>query len=905
MNRIGRLMVACAVAAGAGGLGGCASRHAGTDPAATAHSLNHSAPDLAALPLDQIPPIPVMPRAAAVSSAPAPLDALVLYAQARSAMLDGQRFTAIGLLQRALKLDPNSFELYMAMAQAQQGSSTGNDQAIAALEKAAALRPNDLGVQAGLGRQYLAKGDLTRALSHLRLARQTPSYAKDHDDEAALVDLLLARTLQQKGYDRAALDAYQALLQRLQHPNLAMRTNAELMFLANRPEMLFVDVARLHEKRGEYEQALQAYEGALEHDPDDLDLNAKRVRTLVKLGRDREAADRAVELVRQFRASPESLALLNGVYQRLGRPNEVIAELRRLHRETPEDRGLLFALAEALRTNGKSNEAATLLQSVAAAHPGDLAIVQRLFALYSSDHQVDQAARLLVQWTARRPEALRQLAPLWQELLRPGRPDRLRLAQLQALDVSPDAQAAKLYWVARVAELGQRDSIARSALEQAAELPRAFAPAYRALLGRYWFSEDWTDAKKAAASDKLAAAAQATGDVALAAELRGISLYRQKNLAGAAEALSQAMKLGDDAPDVQLMYATVLHARHEDDKFERLLWKLASDHPSYEDAWESLFRFNMEKGAVNPALGVLNKWLAADPTSVSARLVQASVFLQADRPASAEKVLQQLLHEQEDNADVLALLQVLYKQTGHLDQYITTLQDLRARHPDNLAVVDRLLDIYGEAKKPAEAVRVLDETRSAVNSDPESLYYLSHLYLRVDQKQSSQDVLQQALRLDPAYAPANNDLGYFWAEEGRNLPQAEALISAAVKAEPKNPSFLDSMGWVLYKRGRFGAAVKYLETAVGMGGRPDPVVLDHYGDTLYRLAKKPEAARQWRRALDRLEQLNADRDDLRALRGQLQEKLAQSERDQPVNVAPVPESAPAPPARARAAAEGE
>jgi len=151
-------------------------------------------------------------------------------------------------------------------------------------------------------------------------------------------------------------------------------------------------------------------------------------------------------------------------------------------------------------------------------------------------------------------------------------------------------------------------------------------------------------------------------------------------------------------------------------------------------------------------------------------------------------------------------------------------------------------------------------------------------------------VLARVLRLDPSYAGAGNDLGYSWAEQGKNLEQAEALVRGALRIEPDNPSFLDSMGWVLYKRGKFEEALRALRRAVAPTATPDPVVLDHLGDVLYRLGDRPAAAANWQRARDQMSQTPQEqRDDLRRLRSQLQEKLARANAGRPVEVAPVPE----------------
>src|SRR5204863_1615243 len=122
-----------------------------------------------------------------------------------------------------------------------------------------------------------------------------------------------------------------------------------------------------------------------------------------------------------------------------------------------------------------------------------------------------------------------------------------------------------------------------------------------------------------------------------------------------------------------------------------------------------------------------------------------------------------------------------------------------------------------------DAVRVLDAARAAAAADePDVLYDLSLLYALVQQKQTAEDVLQQVLTLDPSNPSANNDLGYTWAEQGRDLERAEALTRTAVNAQPENPSLLDSLGWVLYKRGRFQESRDVFERAIGKADPPTP-----------------------------------------------------------------------------------
>ena len=149
-------------------------------------------------------------------------------------------------------------------------------------------------------------------------------------------------------------------------------------------------------------------------------------------------------------------------------------------------------------------------------------------------------------------------------------------------------------------------------------------------------------------------------------------------------------------------------------------------------------------------------------------------------------------------------------------------------------------------------------------------------------------MLQHALRANPSFAPAGNDLGYTWADAGKNLDRAESMIRRAVEAEPDNPMFLDSLGWVLYKQGRFDEARRHLEQAASNERGADPVILDHLGDALYRLNLADDAVRRWRDSLSRIAAApEGAREQHNALRLQLDQKLRQAEQRQPVSVAPV------------------
>jgi tetratricopeptide (TPR) repeat protein len=142
---------------------------------------------------------------------------------------------------------------------------------------------------------------------------------------------------------------------------------------------------------------------------------------------------------------------------------------------------------------------------------------------------------------------------------------------------------------------------------------------------------------------------------------------------------------------------------------------------------------------------------------------------------------------------------------------------------------------------------------------------LSRTYLAMGKHEESDDQLQMILKADPNDATACNDLAYHWADRGKNLDEAEKLIRKAIDLDQKqragnafsgadadkdNAAFVDSLGWVLFRKGRLAEAQIELERAASLPtGDDDPVVFDHLADVYYRLSKKDKALAAWKKAL--------------------------------------------------------
>ena len=93
-----------------------------------------------------------------------------------------------------------------------------------------------------------------------------------------------------------------------------------------------------------------------------------------------------------------------------------------------------------------------------------------------------------------------------------------------------------------------------------------------------------------------------------------------------------------------------------------------------------------------------------------------------------------------------------------------------------------------------------------------------------------------------------NCLAYMWAERGQNLPEAEKLINTALAKRPDSSYFIDTLGWIYYKQGKYKEAVKQLKKSVEL--RPNTLVLDHLGDAYAKLEKHDKAVKCWKEAVE-------------------------------------------------------
>lgn len=171
---------------------------------------------------------------------------------------------------------------------------------------------------------------------------------------------------------------------------------------------------------------------------------------------------------------------------------------------------------------------------------------------------------------------------------------------------------------------------------------------------------------------------------------------------------------------------------------------------------------------------------------------------------------------------------------------------------------------YYQQKNYKEALRVFEEgLKQAVISNPllESDFHgqIGDLNYFLGNKETAFQSYEKALKLNPQNLSVLNNYSYYLSLEKKDLDKAEQMSGITIKAEPMNPTFLDTYGWVLYEQGSYFMAKIYIEKAIEYSKEnPSADVLEHYGDILYRTGDKEKALEQWKKARE----LESDSDTL-------------------------------------------
>ncbi len=327
---------------------------------------------------------------------------------------------------------------------------------------------------------------------------------------------------------------------------------------------------------------------------------------------------------------------------------------------------------------------------------------------------------------------------------------------------------------------------------------------------------------------------------------------------------------------------------YTDEVLDAGLKMISANPPAVEpqEGWSLLVNIANE-GKRLDKLAALWRWsLARTPNPI---IYRELIYTLADQNkyAEAEAALKELLAKFRDEGTTrnLVLLARLQSRAGKADEAIATARDALKQDPNDAEGIQNLAFLLNQAGQADEAIALVQGvlkvdvsnlemnallgsflTQAGKNDEAIALFRglidkfpnndevvklarssLSNLYVNMNDFAKGEAELEILFAKTPDDPGINNDLGYLYADQGKNLEKAEAMIRKALAEDPDNYAYLDSLGWVLFKRGKAEEARTSLEKAVN-DPRADSTIPDHLGDVYFQIGEQAKAKAAWERA---------------------------------------------------------
>jgi len=261
----------------------------------------------------------------------------------------------------------------------------------------------------------------------------------------------------------------------------------------------------------------------------------------------------------------------------------------------------------------------------------------------------------------------------------------------------------------------------------------------------------------------------------------------------------------------------------------------------------------------------------ADPQSDDVRVTVARAALMADYPQIAEAEAAKVAPSSPAWFDAEAMrLRALVAQDREAEA-VARAQQLVAQNEGNARGWRLLGDLMAQRDDFAGAAQAYGRARDALGGreDASLLLQLGGALEQAGQWAEARPLLERVVELAPDSAVALNHLGYALADRGEDLPRAIELLEKANRIRPREPAYIDSLGWAYFRAGRHARALPLLQNAVEMEpGNPE--LNEHLGDVLWAMGRRFEARYAWQAAL-----VGLDEDDQRTprMRARLTDKL--------------------------------
>lgn len=250
---------------------------------------------------------------------------------------------------------------------------------------------------------------------------------------------------------------------------------------------------------------------------------------------------------------------------------------------------------------------------------------------------------------------------------------------------------------------------------------------------------------------------------------------------------------------------------------------------------------------------LLDKFTATEPEYGPAYALAADYYLNESNNPEALKALAKTNELAPRNDMAWRQRMQLLLAEGRYEEAIEAGKQADEYVPQDPFVLYFVGNAYLATGRQEEALSWFEKASQTPSRKPfKSAIYgsMGDAYSALDQWEEAKKSYDRALSLDPQNHNVLNNYAYYLSERDEQLPKAEKMALKAIEQAPENPSYLDTVGWVYYKKGEYEQARKYIQASLDTGGA-SAEVMEHMGDVLEKLGQEDQAREWWKKALQK------------------------------------------------------
>lgn len=286
----------------------------------------------------------------------------------------------------------------------------------------------------------------------------------------------------------------------------------------------------------------------------------------------------------------------------------------------------------------------------------------------------------------------------------------------------------------------------------------------------------------------------------------------------AVESLRRAINLEPDRSELFSTLGSLLGDLGDPQQAEATYRRCLEIDPENRPALHNLAEIHRERGTdLDQAEALYRRVLALDPDSASSLSGLGLVLARRGNFAEAERLLREACRLAPTASAMQNNLGEVLRHSGQPDAAAEAYRRAIQLDPDNLSPYNNLAILQATRREFAEAEKAF---RALVDRAPSAVHLvnLANVCGELGKLEEAESLLRRALTLQPDDYRFACSLADFLATHQIKLDEALTLARRTVQAEPANPRFLGTLGWIHLLLGDLDAAETTLQRALDLAG---------------------------------------------------------------------------------------